>query len=100
MGTPRRRAYAAAVLDIAPNDTPAVATFGELLRDHRRGAGLSQEELAERAGISPRSISDMETGGAHIPRRDTVHRVVGALGLAGADRQLLETLVDRQRRAR
>ena len=61
------------------------ASFGELLRDHRRAAGLTQEELAERAGVSPRSISELERGGAHIPRRDTVALLVAR---ARAGRQL------------
>src|SRR5690348_8818505 len=32
--------------------------FGDLLRRHRLAAGLTQEELAERAGLSARAISD------------------------------------------
>ncbi|MBO0881768.1 MAG: helix-turn-helix domain-containing protein, partial [Mycobacterium sp.] len=38
----------------------AGAEVGELLRERRRAMGLTQEELAERAGISPRSLSDLE----------------------------------------
>jgi non-specific serine/threonine protein kinase len=78
----------------------ASANFGELLRDHRRAAGLTQEELAEQAGVSPRSISELERGGAHIPRRDTVALLVRALGLTGPDRATFEALVDRRRRPR
>jgi hypothetical protein len=40
----------------------AEATFGDLLRAARLDAGLTQEELAERATLSPRSISDLELG--------------------------------------
>ena len=80
-------------------DEPS-ARFGDLLRDHRRAVGLTQEELAERAGVSPRSISEMERGGAHIPRRDTVARLVRALGLAGAEREAFESLVEDSRRPR
>ena len=57
--------------------------FGDVLREYRRAAGLTQEELAERAGISPRSISEMERGGEHVPRRDTVSLLARALGLDG-----------------
>jgi predicted ATPase/DNA-binding XRE family transcriptional regulator len=78
----------------------ASASFGERLRDHRRAAGLTQEELAERAGVSPRSISELERGGAHVPRRDTVGLLARALGLSPADRKTFEQLVERQRRAR
>src|SRR3954466_631639 len=77
-------------------DNPSM-TFGELLRDHRRAAGLTQEELAERAGVSPRSISGLERGDAHIPRRDTVALLVRALGLEGAQREAFEQLVERGR---
>jgi len=42
---------------MATRDLPG---FGDLLRRHRTAAALSQEELAERAGISRRSISDVE----------------------------------------
>ena len=53
--------------------------FGTLLRHYRRAAELTQEELAERAGISVRSISDLERGSAHRPRRDTVDMLIRAL---------------------
>jgi non-specific serine/threonine protein kinase len=74
--------------------------FGELLRDYRRTAGLTQEELAERAGISPRSISELERGGAHVPRRDTVLLLARALDLNGAARETLDALLDERRRVR
>ena len=76
------------------------AGFGDVLRDHRRAAGLTQEQLAERAGVSQRSISDMERGGAHVPRRDTVTLLVRALGLARPEREVFEGLVERSRRLR
>ncbi|MDQ6675227.1 MAG: helix-turn-helix domain-containing protein [Chloroflexota bacterium] len=83
---------------MAVNDSPA--SFGELLRDHRRAVGLTQEELAERAGVSPRSISGLERGDAHIPRRDTVALLVRALRLAGPEREAIEATVDGLRRSR
>jgi non-specific serine/threonine protein kinase len=79
---------------------PLSARFGELLRDQRRAAGLTQEELAERAGVSPRSISELERGGGHIPRRDTVGLLARALGLEGQERETFEALVEERRRAR
>ncbi len=75
-------------------------SFGERLRDHRRAAGLTQEELAEQAGLSPRSISELERGGAHIPRRDTVALLARALGLVGAEREAFGAAVERRRGAR
>jgi predicted ATPase/transcriptional regulator with XRE-family HTH domain len=56
------------------------ASFGEACRDLRLAAGLTQEALAERAGISARSIRALE-GGRSMPYKDTVRRLVVALGL-------------------
>jgi transcriptional regulator with XRE-family HTH domain len=36
--------------------------FGELLRRYRTAARLTQEELAEQAGLSVRGIQDLERG--------------------------------------
>jgi DNA-binding XRE family transcriptional regulator len=45
--------------------------FGLLLRRHRVAAGLSQKELAEKAGLSRRGISDLERGEWRIPHPAT-----------------------------
>jgi predicted ATPase len=50
---------------------------------------LSQEGLAERAGVSVRGISDLERGLVRAPRLDTLARLGDALGLEGPDRQVL-----------
>ncbi|MBV9279902.1 MAG: helix-turn-helix transcriptional regulator, partial [Chloroflexi bacterium] len=42
--------------------TSSEAAFGDLLRRLRAAAGLSQEDLAERAGLGVRTISDLERG--------------------------------------
>jgi predicted ATPase/DNA-binding XRE family transcriptional regulator len=55
--------------------------FGALLRQYRIASGLTQEALAERAGLSVRGLSDLERGARHLPYRDTVHRLTAALGL-------------------
>lgn len=39
-----------------------VAAFAKVLRSRRETAGLTQEELAERADVSARFISFLETG--------------------------------------
>ena len=44
---------------------------------------LTQEELAEAAGVSPRSVSDLERGISRTARKDTALLLAGALGLAG-----------------
>jgi predicted ATPase/transcriptional regulator with XRE-family HTH domain len=63
--------------------------FGELLRELRASAGLSQEELAERAGLSQRGISDLERGKRRVPHPATVRRLAGALGLSNAEQATL-----------
>ena len=61
-------------------------SFGTLLRRARRAAGLTQEEVAERAGVSVRTISDLERGVSHTPHTDTVTLLAEALGLQDRDR--------------
>ena len=46
--------------------------FGGLLRRLRDDAGLTQDELAEAAGVSQRAISDLERGINRTARKDTV----------------------------
>lgn len=66
------------------------AAFASLLQHHRLRAGLTQEELAERAGLSVRAISDLERGVKTRPRAYTVHHLAGALGLSSNDRTAFE----------
>jgi WD40 repeat protein/transcriptional regulator with XRE-family HTH domain len=62
--------------------------FGGLLRMLRGEAGLTQEELAEAAGLSPRSVSDLERGINRTARKDTAELLAGALDLAEPARSL------------
>ena len=62
------------------------AHVGELLRRLRTAAALSQEELAERAGISVRGLSDVERGVVHAPRLETVRLLADALRLEATER--------------
>jgi tetratricopeptide (TPR) repeat protein/transcriptional regulator with XRE-family HTH domain len=64
--------------------------FGVLLKRYRRAAGLTQEALAERSGLSARGISDLERGVSRTHRSDTVQRLASALGLSPRERSLLE----------
>jgi transcriptional regulator with XRE-family HTH domain len=65
-------------------------SFGDLLRSLRTAAGLTQEDLAEAAGVSYRSVSDLERGVSRFPRRDTARLLADALGLFGDDRARFE----------
>ena len=62
-------------------------TFASLLRAHRRAANLSQEELAERAGLSVPAIGLLERGARRAPRTTTIESLVAALELDSAQRQ-------------
>ena len=62
-------------------ERPALS-FGGLLRQLRAEALLTQEELAEAAKLSPRSVSDLERGVNRTARKDTALLLAGALGLA------------------
>ena len=62
------------------------ATFAGLLRELRTRARLTQQELAEAAGVSLRTVSDLERGVAATPQRETVRLLADALGLIGAER--------------
>ena len=70
------------VTELRPLEGPAL---GELVRGHRLAAGLTQEEVAERAGISARAVSDIERGLRRSIYRHTAERLAGALNLAGAE---------------
>jgi len=72
---------------VAEQDAPA---FGGLLRQLRADARLTQEELAEAAGLSPRSVSDLERGINRTARKDTTRLLADALGLAGPPRARFE----------
>ena len=72
-----------------PVAEPALS-FGGLLRQLRDDAGLTQEELAEAASLSSRSVSDLERGVNLTARHDTARLLAGALGLTGPQRALFE----------
>jgi non-specific serine/threonine protein kinase len=65
--------------------------FGALLRAYRLTAGLTQEALAERAGLGVRSIQHLERGESQ-PQRETAQRLATALALAAEQRAGFEAL--------
>src|SRR6185312_105863 len=62
--------------------------FAGLLRRYRRRSGLTQEELAGRAGLSVASISLLERGVTHAPQRATVSLLSEALALTADEAAL------------
>jgi len=61
--------------------------FAGLLQRLRVRAGMTQEDLAEAAEVSPRTISDLERGVNRSARRDTAELLARALGLTGRERE-------------
>jgi predicted ATPase/transcriptional regulator with XRE-family HTH domain len=66
----------------------AQGAVGAMLRRHRLAAGLTQEALAERAGISPRGVQTIESG-TNLPWPETLRRLSTALGLAETECEAL-----------
>ena len=60
--------------------------FAGVLRELRAQAALTQEQLAAAAGLSPRTVSDLERGLATTPHKDTVRLLADALQLGGSAR--------------
>jgi predicted ATPase/DNA-binding XRE family transcriptional regulator len=79
---------------MAKNDA---RTFGRLLRRHRLAAGLTQESLAEAAGLSVRGISDLEREVNKAPYVATILRLGDALELSDEQRTELEESISRHR---
>lgn len=71
--------------------------FGVLVRRLRRAAWLTQEELAEKSGLSPRTIQAIERGQVTRPQRASVRLLADALGLNGAARVEFELAARRAR---
>lgn len=75
----------------------AAPIFADLLRQYRLVAGLTQEALAERAGLSVHGIQKLERAVSH-PYRDTAERLVAALQLGPEDAGRLRSTVQPVRR--
>src|SRR5262249_52680411 len=61
-------------------------SFGALVRECRHQAFLSQEQLAERAELSERTVRNLEAERVRSPRPDTVRLLADALELSGPER--------------
>src|SRR5437868_510180 len=81
-------------------DGPSVETahteddaFSARLRRAREAAGLAQEELAERAGLSVNTVGGLERGEHRRPYPATIRALSDALGLTDAERAALRASV-------
>ena len=63
------------------------AGFAELLQRLRSSAGMTQDELAKAAEVSPRTVSDLERGINRTARKDTAELLATAMGLTGNERE-------------
>lgn len=70
-------------------------SFGIRLRSLRQAAGLTQEELASRAGLSPNAVSSLERGTRRRPQPHTVRSLSEALNLSEDERASLLAVVPR-----
>jgi len=70
-------------------DSPG--NFAGVLRELRTRARLTQQELADGAGLSLRTVSDLERGAATTPQKETVRLLADALHLLGPQRAQFET---------
>lgn len=93
MSSERNRRRGLIALPRGGTPEPIAPAFGDLLRRFRRAADLTQEQLAERAGLSVAGISALERGAKVSPQRETVRLLAEALALSAADRQRLEATV-------
>src|SRR6516165_1680589 len=67
-------------------DATLPESFGDLLRERRVAASLTQEQLAELCHLSPKTIAALEQGRRRTPRLSTVKEIAVALGLDEAAR--------------
>ena len=77
----------------------APPTCGQLLQRYRGLAGLTQEELAERAGYSGNYIGKLEQDQRELPAA-AADRLAAVLGLAGQDRAALRAARERRQGGR
>ncbi|WP_260191959.1 BTAD domain-containing putative transcriptional regulator [Actinophytocola gossypii] len=75
--------------DRGPARRTVAKAAGGLVGEFRRRAGLTQQELADVAGLSVAGVRDLEQGRVLRPRAGTVRRLVGVLGLSRVEAEEL-----------
>jgi DNA-binding SARP family transcriptional activator/DNA-binding XRE family transcriptional regulator len=66
---------------MVPGDSNLTSQFGSLVRAYRHDMGLTQRELAARAGLSVAALRDFEQSRRHRPRPGSLAALADALGL-------------------
>jgi tetratricopeptide (TPR) repeat protein/transcriptional regulator with XRE-family HTH domain len=74
----------------APFSDPTALGVAGLLREFRSRARLTQEALAQAAGLSAQAIGALEGGRRRYPRMTTIDLLAKALDLSEADRRRFE----------
>ena len=67
-------------------------TFAEKVKQHREELGWNQQQLADRVGVSKRSVAAYETDGS-LPRRAVMSRLAEALRVS-VDYLMSESITD------
>ena len=88
-GGAQRRGVQAEDRSLSVSPEQEEPTFGAWLRRLRESAGLTQEELAFRAGLTPNGVSALERGQRKRPYPHTVRSLAEALGLSELERATL-----------
>jgi transcriptional regulator with XRE-family HTH domain len=70
--------------DLSRSKMVDVKTLGDRLKSERLAAGLTQQQLAEEAGVSKQAVSAIETGGTKDPSAATLDPICRRLGLRQA----------------
>ena len=75
-----------------PSHAPVDGSFGATVRERRLSVRMTQEQLAERTGLSVRSISAIERGQVRYPRPESARLIGQAFELSGSELEEFETL--------
>jgi transcriptional regulator with XRE-family HTH domain len=86
------------MLQLSTRPEAACTPFGATLRRLRERSGSTQEQLAERAGLSAKAISSLERGERQRPHPHTVRALASALELDHEEHAILEAAISRRRR--
>jgi predicted ATPase/DNA-binding XRE family transcriptional regulator len=87
----------AAMLGPSADSAVGAEQLSVLLRRWRLASGLSQEALAEQAGLSVKAIAQLETGKRTNPHASTIRMLSDALGLDTTERAELALAAHRHR---